>query len=240
MSQNERKAIKGYVPIKPQERTKAAVLAGLVVVVVLFVVHGMTGSVSPKKVAQSNGVPGPPAPKSVASELHPAVGTDPFPVDKAGELVKKSTALAMRDVQDPFVQISGDGKQAESVAQSKAPAATKSKPRRDDSVSIAPAFVMEPVNKGQKGGLPSFETNASAPNPANVPAVIEPEIKLVGIINGDNPVATVDVNGNTVIAYPGDRLAKGYNLTSISADGIVIKHDSQTFSLRTGAVLNKK
>jgi hypothetical protein len=90
-------------------------------------------------------------------------------------------------------------------------------------------------------GLPTLGPESPAPNGAAVaPAPpADPEIRVVGVVHGDPSVATLQVAGRTVIARPGDALAKGWRLLSVNSEGIQIRHQTEIMPVRVGGSINE-
>ena len=225
--------------LSPAERMKAFGLVGLIIIALFFAVHTLLGAVAPKKntnpqgaTTTAAGVPGAPPPVGGAPDPAqvPAAGADAFPLDKASAQAKKSGA-AERDVPDPFVQIREPDNPASHNAFSHL-----AKKRQDPDVEIrSDAFPAPP-----RGGLPAL---GSMPFGGNGPAPVavappEPEIRVIGLVHGDTPVATLSVGGAIQIARPGDPLAKGYRLMKVTEEAVTVRHEHELTTLRVGGVMN--
>jgi hypothetical protein len=251
--------------LNPAERMKAFGLVGIIIVMLFFVVHTLLGAVSPKKQTGSasggSGQPAvgsgqsiaanpasTPAPAGAAGSGQSVAGTgdanrsDSFPMDKAFASSKKVSDLE-RNVPDPFVQIrepenGGNGR----FKNSGAPVKGFTEPK----VEIRPdPFGGVRQSSGQNlGGLPALgsvplmgASMGSGPAPLTL-ASLEPEIKVIGIVHGDAPIATLSVGGQIQLARPGDVLAKGYRLKEVTEEGVVVRHKGELLSWRVGAVVN--
>ena len=70
------------------------------------------------------------------------------------------------------------------------------------------------------------------------PTIPEPEIKVVGVVEGDQSIATIEVSGKARNVRPGESLARSYRLESVYGDGVRVKHDRKTYSIRVGNAIN--
>lgn len=249
--------------LSPAERMKAFGLVGVIIVILFFVVHTLLGAVAPKKQSTGSGQsaaaggqsvaqsPSGIAPSPAGGAANPAGGAansgsgagagdvDAFPVDKAFASAKKVGDLE-RNVPDPFVQIretenSGVARDAK-FKNSGAPFGG-GRPFEEPKVVIH----SEPLGGVPHGGLPALGSvplmGGGGPAPL-VLAPVEPEIKVVGIVHGDSPVATLSVGGQIQQARPGDELAKGWRLKQVTEEGVVVRHKGELLSWRVGAVAN--
>lgn len=232
--------------MSPAERMKAFGLVGLIIVVLFFAVHTLLGSVKPPKQnpppgANGTAMPGPPPPVGggplATAQQPPTSGLDAFPLDKAKESARHTNAEVDRTVPDPFVQIN------DPYAKNHAKTAANDSIKHDDhDVKI------ESMGSGApKGTLPGFGSmgmgggsamgGGAGLAPMNV-TPIDPEIRVIGIVKGDAPIATISVGGTVQIARPGDPIAKGYRLMQVTDEGVVIKHRLESMTLRVGAAVN--
>ena len=92
----------------------------------------------------------------------------------------------------------------------------------------------------------AFPLNKSLPNPGNqpglgqpaAPAAPDPEIKVIGVVEGDQSIATIEVGGKARNVRPGESLARSYRLESVYGDGVRVRHDKKTYSIRVGNAIN--
>lgn len=63
------------------------------------------------------------------------------------------------------------------------------------------------------------------------PLMLAPDIKVMGIVTGENQVAVVEVGGKTVVAHKGDQIAPMTRVAEIERFGIVIKFDKQLIKI---------
>jgi hypothetical protein len=233
---------------------KASGLIGLIVVILFFMVHTFLGAIAPKKPAQNAaaqdpgagpGVAAPPAPAGPAPTGDQApTGTDSaFPIDKVPQSKDGSLAKALaKDVHDPFVPLP-----KENTGNAAAPRPP------DSNVGIWPnqhagVGEVKPFGPSSNGGyLPPIQGGAGFAGPGGPvgPAAvtvtrIEPEIKVVGLVDGEPPIATLTVAGRSTLVHRGDALASGYRVLDISPDGVVIRCGKERKTLRVGGVVNEK
>lgn len=244
-----------FAKMSPAERMKASGLIGLIVVLLFFVVHVMLGAISPKKptaavtadtVASTTGVPGPPAPAAGMPAAVPGAAPGTVTEAEAFPKIKRSSkpdSLASKldmDVPNPWIPITP--KKGPNGAPAPAPVAGSVHHPFDDSVDVSPAGRQLPP---LGGGFHSFGGDAPAGPLSSAPAAVavapkpEPEIRLVGLVAGDQGVATLQVAGRMTIARRGDALADGYRLAAIDPEGVVIRHAGQNVPLRVGGAINE-
>ncbi len=239
-----------FTNINPADRTKVFALIGGIALVLFLFIHTLIGALKPKKPAptvvsqQQNAstVPAPPPPAQVATtQSVPANMSDlsAFPSTKAESISSKlhESDLGL-DVHDPFKPLYGTGKDNQSQP---------AKPSTAPEVSVTPASSagMTPLPAMGSGSVPPAALlNESGPTgklstvPITPPAPPEPSIKLVGIVQGDSSVATIQVNSQTINATPGRALAKGYRLICVGNDGVQIRHKSSILHLNVGDIIN--
>lgn len=229
-----------FANLTPAERMKASGLIGLIVVVLFFVVYTMMGSLGGNKLATT---PPPNAPQdqigSTAPDgpLAPTPGvtvdpSNPFPLDKAMTNNPTPKDQDLYPVGDPFRPI-----RSKPIPSAAARSAMNG--GGSPSVNIMPAHQQRP--------LPAF--NQPAPwfgaRPAPVgeiekpePPKYRPEIEVIGVVHGAPSVATLRVEGHVITARPGDLIAKGHRLVTVSDEGVVIRAHGELSSLRVGAGVN--
>ena len=237
--------------IKPADRAKAAVLVCLIVVITLFLAHTIMASVSPAAPAgptrssaaptgttEGPAQPGaavvPPGTAPAPAPAAPDAGGSPFPMDKVRAATSSLARSNPVDVRDPFIPLTG------STEPIPAGPTTSFRPPRVATFPAASAGPL-PVATGLGGalaGLPSFASVGSSPLAAKPQP--EPEIQVVGLVSGPPSVATVRVEDRTVIARPGDLLARGYRVTTIGDDGVRVVAKRRALWMRVGAILNEK
>jgi hypothetical protein len=244
-----------FANMSPADRMKASGLIGLIVVILFFVVHIFLGAIAPKKTntapaqdpGAGPGVSAPPAPAGGPSTPGGPATTSPdsgFPTDKIA--MAKSGTLAKsleKEIPDPFVPISPKDKPGQVAAGPRPP---------DSGVGMHEVFnPNHPVGAVPPDTIPygpsplpamGGRPGAAGPfGPAAVTVVkVEPEIKVVGLVDGDPPIATITVAGRSTLAHRGDALANGYRVMDISPDGVVIRCGTERKTLRVGGVVNEK
>ena len=95
----------------------------------------------------------------------------------------------------------------------------------------------------QRGGQPPFGINPlTGGRPGEQekpePPKFAPEIDVIGVVSGQPSVATLRVEGHVITARPGDLIAKGHRLVTVSDEGVVIRAHGELTSLRVGAGVN--
>jgi hypothetical protein len=167
-----------------------------------------------------------------------------FPTDKVNNAKIGSLAKNLeKDIPDPFVPINPKDRANQQSGGRQA----------DPPIDMRPAF-----NPNRPVGTTTFEAGPTLPmlgsgngvaragssgpiGPAEISvARMEPEIKVVGLVDGDPPIATVQVGGRTTVAHRGDALATGYRVMDISPDGVVIRCGKERKTLRVGGVVNER
>lgn len=233
--------------IRPADRAKAVGLGVAIVVVAVFVTHTIMGAVSPRQSAPPRTTAAPPVappagtppaadtvPPGTTPALEPTVdaGDPAFPTDKARAATATADAkTGAARLRDPFVPIPG---MADETAMPSRP-----------SVSLAPAPQMRAGMPRAFGGVtPQFGPGGlpaigAAGAPMAIPPPPEPQIQVLGLVAGPPSVATVRVEERTVIAHPGDLLAKGYRVTDVDPEGVRVTAHRRTLWMRVGAVLNE-
>ncbi len=228
-----------FANMTPAERLKASGLIGLIVVVLFFVVHTMLGAVSPASSQQPAADPQPgaaPQAQQAAAGTPPAPGSlktpdGAWPIQedpKVGRDLKKA-ALLQTDT-DPFMPLAKapvDTKPASSGFQ---PA-----PAQRPDIQVTPIYAKP---------LPNIASNPSGFGGSQTPGTVvvelpEPEIRVVGVVKGDESVATLEVSGRTRYFRPGEALAKGYRLDGIDDEGVNIRHKNKSIFVRVGAGINE-
>jgi hypothetical protein len=236
---------------------KASGLIGLIVVILFFMVHTFLGALAPKKPAQGGAVTGqdpgagpgpaaPAAPGAVAATPggSEAVTTDSaFPISSVPAAKPGSIASSLeREIKDPFVprrkenqsRFAGGNGRPDNVIDADGP-------RFNGVGAVDPP--LSPSNRGflppAAGFSPAGPGGSIAPISVTPPPM-EPEIKVVGLVDGDPPIATLTVSGRSVLAHRGDPLAKGYRVLDISPNGVVIRCGPESKSLRVGGVINER
>jgi hypothetical protein len=236
--------------MSPADRMKASGLIGLIVVIVFFALHTVLGAVSPKKptttppggtASGTAPAPAPGGPVTAGGAPGGPAGTPAMwpatQIAKNGPDLKSS--IFMQDPEDPFEPLPG----------SKQGPNSKPAPRMDPPVQIDPgpsfggnnAGPLPWPGAGRPAGNPGmpFGGSPSGPQTVAVPVQSDPEIRLIGFVHGDPPVATVMVSGRNMIVRPGDPLAKGWRLMGVDSEGVTIRHSGEMFTLKTGGVLNE-
>jgi len=248
-----------FANMSPAERLKASGLIGLIVILVFFVVYTMLGAISPKKPASAlsaaaalAGVPSPPP--ATPGDPVPTASGPSFPTDKLVSSKGRGLANSLSmDIPDPFVPIAHpkESSPAAPAAPAKKPEEPKIEvhpisPADNHMQPVADVRPLDPGLGGTPGGpLPGLPAGPAAVNPlpgapAPVAMPAEPEIRVIGIVHGEDSIATLEVAGRIILARPGDALAKGYRLVAVSPEGIMVRHLGQVISLRVGSSLNEK
>lgn len=248
-----------FANMNPADRMKASGMIGLIVVILFFVVHTFLGAVAPKRTSVANpitgsmsGVATPPVPSNGPNSAGTATSGTPdggFPTDKIPSAKSGSLAKNLeKEIPDPFVPINPKDRANQQAGAARQP---------DSPVEVRPAFnANRPVGPVPPDSLPYGPsllpplgagpglTRSGQPGPFGPAPVtvfrVEPEIKVVGLVDGDPPIATMQVAGRTTLAHRGDALATGYRVVDITADGVVIRCWKERKTLRVGGVVNEK
>lgn len=227
-----------FANMSPADKMKASGLIGLIVVVLFFIVHTLLGAVAPKKPAAAGAAtPAPGAPPPAVSQTAPAqpIQGEAFPkIAKAKTNHITEDALNL-DPGDPFVPLK-QPKEEQVTVHFPPPQKAVSNMAPDVEVKQLPSFNDFSATPSKELGALS-STRAPA-EPATI-APIGPQIRLIGVIYGDNSLATIQVAGHTLTLRPGDLIARGYRLYSVEPDGIVVRHRREKLRLRVGAALNE-
>lgn len=226
------------------DRLKAAILIGLTVVALAVVGHTILGAVSPKTKAKTDTKTSATKTASTGTAMASASGASvstgvpglDFPVTQAKHQAASRVADAPelgQDLHDPFIPMDPSERKQPVVPTAKAPApAVRRAPP-------APEIQVNPLpSAGFGGSAPVMQTAGNAA-PMIVPPPPEPEIRLMGIIEGEPSVATVQVDGRTVLVRPGDAVAKGYRLAEVGTEGVLLKTRSRILRLRVGGAINE-
>lgn len=212
--------------------------------------------------ANPGGAPAPPAPNAPTGENNANTAQPAgsgFPTEKVmASNTLTSTKLSGlagsldRDIPDPFVPIVSP--QDKAVHPGGAPLmgeGGKTKKTQEPPVEVHPVSpsLASTGYDAPRGGLPGFSTGFAGPSGGTAqpmmspmpvaPPAPDPEIRLIGLVQGEPSIATLQVNGRVVLAHSGDALAKGYRLMSISTEGIVVRHEKVHLPLRVGSAMNE-
>jgi hypothetical protein len=215
-----------FATLSPAERMKASALIGLIVVVMFFVVHTLLGVVAPKARPVPAAAPPPataqasPAPANGAQQAP----TPQFPTAKVAAMAKQPEPEP--PIPDPFTPLHPKGPVA-NAAPAPAPA-----PRVD--VSPVRPQMLPPLAVGSAlpGGIKGLG-NAAPPEE-------RPEIHVIGVVEGDHSVATLEVQGQTMILHPGDVIAKGWRVATIEGGSVWIRHGTELIGVRVGTTINRQ
>jgi hypothetical protein len=137
------------------------------------------------------------------------------------------------DVSDPFAPIPGTDTKGKNSTGS----ATANSSAPDIKIAPVKAENNPPALLPPLGAPAASQpiSNAMILKPLAPP---EPQIKLIGIIQGDKSIASLAVDTRSLIAQPGDPLANGYRLISVDENGVCISHRHTLLMLKVGDVLN--
>ena len=94
-----------------------------------------------------------------------------------------------------------------------------------------------PMQLASNRPLPSVGSQPGIGFPV-APAAPDPEIKVIGVVEGDQSIATIEVGGKARNVRPGESLARSYRLESVYGDGVRVRHDKKTYSIRVGNAIN--
>ena len=250
-----------FTNMSAAERMKASALIGLIVIVMFFVVHTVLGAISSRKVAAAPAgstdaaaagqiaPPAPPAPAAPENAVPPSNAaaqgsggvnmTDAFPSDRLNKIGMAGSGGLGMDIHDPFLPIH-DKKEKTDVRPSRMMKSSSAPP----SIDMTPAGnhqSLPPLISGgynQTGSSPS-SSGMAMPMTIGTPVAVQPEIRLVGLVDGSPSVATIQVNGRMLLARPGDVLSKGWRLLEINPEGIILRHAYENIELRVGNLLNE-
>ena len=218
------------------ERMRASGLIGLIVIILFFVVHTMLGALAPKP--QNGAAPppelaqGPGAPPSQISpstaDTQPVAGAwqtpdkafqpkdDPGPGD-----VTKTSSLESAPTGDPFVPLR--------------PTDIKTAPVKPEITAPGPTLTASRALPGPFGGNAAVGGMGGL---TNTPTVPDPEIKVVGVVEGEQSIATIEVGGRARNVRPGESLARSYRLETVYGDGVRVRHDKKSYLIRVGNAIN--
>ncbi len=240
-----------FANMSPADRTKASALVGLIVVVLFIAIWTVAGALKPK--GQAGGGPGGPAAAGASPTVPPplpgnpqqtaaADAQDPWDISRIKKGGKMHVAEALPEVGDPFIPL----KKADKPAPAPAPAAPPApKVDTEPAVRLDPVpgpgdshRTLPPLSTGPV--VPSIPFTAPSVNPLApvAPPAPEPEIHVVGVVEGDDSVATISVAGKTQLYRPGEALADNYRLMAVDGEGIKIRHNGEYKSLHVGDTLN--
>jgi hypothetical protein len=225
------------------ERMKASGLIGLIVIMLFFVIHTVLGALAPKvptataspteAVAQN---PGAPPAQTASSDTVPVPGAPPspneaFPLVKdtgPGDPGKLTGRPEPAEENDPFVPLR--------PAENRKMAAPPPSPFLEVKPTTQPHFTGGPGLPGAfgggqpAGGMGGFQTSMANP---------DPEIKVVGVVEGDQSIATIEVGGKARNVRPGESLARSYRLESVFGDGVRVRHEKRLYAIRVGNAINE-
>ena len=239
-----------FANMSPADRMKASGLIGLIVVILFVVVHVVLGAVAPKKQVNAaadntaqGGVAAPPAPVSGPSPTGSPTADSGFPTEKIVGAKGAGLAHSMAmDITDPFVPIRDPRDKPGAPVGAVRPQEPRVEMRPVGNVPPASvSYGVGPVLPFP--GAPGAGTNPGLAGTFGQSGIIaarpEPEIKVIGLVDGDPPIATMQVAGRVTLAHRGDALATGYRVVDISQDGVVIRCGKERKTLRAGGIMNE-
>ena len=85
-------------------------------------------------------------------------------------------------------------------------------------------------------GPPAPAALSAAVKAPPAPKVIEPvpAMSLLGVADGDSPVAVFDIGGLTVEKVPGEMVAGGFHLKAVDAEGVLLQKAGRRVRLAVG------
>jgi hypothetical protein len=228
----------------PAERLKASGLIGLIVVVLFFVVHTMLGAVSPASSDKPAVEPQPgsgPQNQQIVSGTPPVAGAVktvegawPIQDDPSTQKdIKDAGTLKLDPNVDPFMPLSKTPVDTKAAPSFQPAAGQKPGP----GIEVTPIYT-RPLPSVGGPAAPSGLIGSQSPGMAAI-EVPEPEIRVVGVIKGDESVATLEISGRIRYFRPGEALAKGYRLDGIDDEGVRLRHHNKSVFVRVGAGINE-
>jgi hypothetical protein len=205
---------------KPEDKRKAAILGGAVVLVFLFVVKNTMSAISGGGAA--------PTTEAIAAPVG-ATGTPAAPVMQVATTQPTAVPKEADDLIDPI---------------NYPPNETPSPFHKDtdsysgalDQPNVITAPPPPPPPPQNKRG-PGSDFGQPLPTPGSTPVIIRPPDPMVamGVMTGDNPVAVIRVGSQQYVVNKGAKFGHNLRLKSVSESQVVIEQGGELHILRVGA-----